>query len=100
MVRNNKKGRASKHVVAFERINVAFSRAQDLLFIVGAKHMYENQSVQLPNMDMPGFKTAPVYKNIMEGLNRKGCFKSCNKIITPEIEEKIIAEYKEMGGKL
>lgn len=100
LVRNNEKGRASKHVVAFERINVAFSRAQELLFIVGAKHMYENQSVQLPNMDMPGFKTAPVYKNIMEGLNRKGCFKSCNKIITPESEEEIIAEYKEMGGKL
>lgn len=100
LVRNNEKGHASKHVVAFERINVAFSRAQELLFIIGAKHMYENQSVQLPNMDMPGFKTAPVYKNIMEGLNRKGCFKSCNKIITPEIEEEIIAEYKEMGGKL
>lgn len=100
LVRNNEKGHASKHVVAFERINVAFSRAQELLFIIGAKHMYENQSVQLPNMDMPGFKTAPVYKNIMEGLNRKGCFKTCNKIITPEIEEKIIAEYKEMGGKL
>ncbi|WP_202969649.1 AAA domain-containing protein [Roseburia sp. 831b] len=100
LVRNNEKGHASKHVVAFERINVAFSRAQELLFIVGAKHMYENQPVQLPNMDMPGFKTAPVYKNIMEGLNRKGCFKTCNKIITPEIEEKIIAEYKEMGGKL
>lgn len=62
--------------------------------------MYENQAVQLPNMDMPGVKTVPVYKNIMEELNRKGCFKSSNKIITPEIEEKIILEYKEMGGKL
>ena len=100
LVRNNRKGHASQHVVAFERINVAFSRAQELLFIVGAKHMYENQSVQLPNMDMPGFKTAPVYKNIMEGLNRKGCFQTCNKLITPEIEKKIIAEYEEMGGKL
>lgn len=100
LVRNNKQGRASKHVVAFERINVAFSRAQELLFIVGAKHMYENQSVQLPNMDMPGFRTAPVYKNIMEDLNRKGCFKTCNKVITPEIEKKIIAEYVEMGGKI
>ena len=98
LVRNNRKGHASKHVVAFERINVAFSRAQELLIIVGAKHMYENQSVKLPNMDMPGFKTAPVYKNIMEGLNRKGCFKTCNKIITPEIEEKIVVEYKEKGG--
>ena len=87
-------------MVAFERINVAFSRAQELLFIVGAKHMYENQSVQLPNMDMPGFKTALVYKNIMEALYRKGGFKDCNKIISPEIEEKIIDEYKNMGGKL
>jgi len=51
-------------------------------------------------MDMPGFKTAPVYKNIMEALYRKGAFKDCNKIISPEIEEKIIDEYKNMGGKL
>jgi hypothetical protein len=100
LVRNNEKGRASKHVVAFERINVAFSRAQELLFIVGAKHMYENLSVQLPNMDKPGFNPVPVYKNIMDDLNRKGCFKSCNKIIAPEIEEKIIVEYKEMGGRI
>lgn len=100
LVRNNKRGKASKHVVAFERINVAFSRAQELLFIVGAKHMYENQLVKLPNMDMPGFKTVPVYKNIMESLNRKGCFKSCDKLITSEIEAKIIAEYTENGGKL
>lgn len=100
LVRNNEKGRASKHVVAFERINVAFSRAQELLFIVGAKHMYENQVVQLPNMDMPGFKTAPVYKNIMDALHRKGAFKDCNKIISPELEKEIITKYKEIGGKL
>ena len=100
LVRNNEKGRASKHVVAFERINVAFSRAQELLFIVGAKHMYENQSVQLPNMDMPGFKTVLVYKNIMDTLYNKGAFKDCNKIISPELEEEIITKYKEIGGKL
>lgn len=100
LVRNNKQGRASKQVVAFERINVAFSRAQELLFIIGAKHMYENQQVQLPNMDMPGFKTAPVYKNIMESLNRKGCFKSSDKLISPQLEAEIIAEYAENGGRL
>ena len=36
----------------------------------------------------------------MEALYRKGGFKDCNKIISPEIEEKIIDEYKNMGGKL
>lgn len=100
LVRNNRSRKASKHVVAFERINVAFSRAQELLFIVGAKDMYENQQVQLPNMDMPGFRTVPVYKNIIETLNRKGCFKSCNKLITPQLEAKIIDEYIENGGRL
>ena len=100
LVRNNRSRRASKHVVAFERINVAFSRAQELLFIVGAKDMYENQQVQLPNMDMPGFRTVPVYKNIIESLNRKGCFKSCNKLITSQLEAKVIDEYTENGGRL
>ena len=100
LVRNNKQGRASKHIVAFERINVAFSRAQELLIIVGARSMYEYQSIQLPNMNKVGFRTTPVYKNIIEELHRKGCFKSCNKIITPEIEKSIIKEYVEIGGKL
>ena len=99
LVRNNKEARASKHVVAFERINVAFSRAQELLFIIGAKHMYENSKVELPNMDMPGYKTASVYKNIMDDLHRKACFRTSNKIITPELEKVIYNEYIENGGK-
>ena len=36
----------------------------------------------------------------MEELNRKGCFKLCNKIITPDIETELIAEYKEKGGQV
>lgn len=99
LVRNNKSARASRHVVAFERINVAFSRAQELLLIVGAKHMYENAMVELPNMDMPGFKTAPTYKNIMDDLHRKACFRASDKIITPEMEEIIWNEYIKNGGK-
>lgn len=99
LVRNNKSVRASKHVVAFERINVAFSRAQELLLIVGAKHMYENQKVKLPNMDMPGYSTVLVYKQIMGQLERKGCFKYSNKLITPQLEAEVIAEYKKNGGK-
>jgi hypothetical protein len=51
-------------------------------------------------MDMPGFKTVLVYKNIMDTLYNKGAFKDCNKIISPELEEEIITKYKEMGGKL
>ena len=38
-------------MAAFERINVAFSRAQNLLIIVGAKELYDNLAVPIPNMD-------------------------------------------------
>ncbi len=95
LVRNNKDAKASKHVVTFERINVAFSRAQELLVIVGAKHMYERLNIQLPNMNTGGYRTAPVYKNIMESLNRKGCLKSADKLITPELENEVLDEYQE-----
>ncbi len=99
LVRNNKEAKASSHVVAFERINVAFSRAQELLFIVGSKHMYENARIELPNMDMPGFRTAPVYKNIMDDLNRRAAFKTSDKLITPDIEKLVLQEYAENGGR-
>lgn len=96
LVRNNPQGRASEHVVAFERINVAFSRAQELLLIVGAKHMYEKQKVALPNMDKEGITTSYVYRNIMEELHRKGTFKGSEKVISSDVEKLIIREYE--GG--
>ena len=94
LVRNNPQGRASEHIVAFERINVAFSRAQELLLIVGAKHMYEKQKVALPNMDREGTTTSYVYRNIMEELHRKGTFKGSEKVISPDVEKLIIREYE------
>ena len=94
LVRNNSLAKASRHVVAFERINVAFSRAQQMLVIVGAKHMYEGISVEMPKMDTTGHISAPVYKNIMEELNRKASFADCCKVITQEMEAKILQEYE------
>jgi len=99
LVRNNKSGKASKHVISFERINVAFSRAQELLVIVGARHMYEGLQVELPNMDRPGHKTVPVYQNIMAELQRKACFKSSEKLISPELEQAIVKKCREGGEK-
>lgn len=90
LVRNNESGKASKHVISFERINVAFSRAQELLVIVGAQHMYEGLQVELPNMDRPGHKTVPVYQNIIANLRRKACYTGSDKLITPELEQAIL----------
>ena len=97
LVTNSPKGRASKHVITFERINVAFSRAQQLLVIVGAKHTYGKLKIELPNMDKAGTSTVSAYQNIMEEMYRKGCFKGSEKLITMDIEERIMKEYQ--GGE-
>lgn len=99
LVRNNRDARYSQHVIAFERINVAFSRAQNMLVIVGAKHMYNEAKIKLPKMDTIGTITTPVYKNIMSELEHKGCFFTGNKIISAETEQSILKEYEEAGNK-
>lgn len=99
LVRNNKSAKASKHVVTFERINVAFSRAQNLLFIVAAEHMYRKLDITIPKMDADGEITLPVYANIIDELKRKGCFVKSRKLISADCEKEIIAEYKAAGGK-
>ena len=100
LVRNNKIGHVSKHVVAYERINVAFSRAQNLLFVVGAKSLYEKLSVTLPKMDGEGEITLPLYQSILESLSLRGCLVPSSKLISSELEEKIDGEYnKAQGGR-
>ena len=93
LVRNNPQARAGQHVVAFERINVAFSRAQELLIIVGARHMYEN----LPNMTDKGTSTVAVYKNIINLLERKASFKSSSKLLNTDMENDILKKCQESG---
>ena len=68
-----------------------------MLVIVGAQHTYEKLKIELPNMDNAGTSTVSVYQNIMEEMHRKGCFKGSEKLITPDIEERIMKEYK--GGE-
>ena len=99
LVRNNKQGRASGHVVAFERMNVAFSRAQELLVIVGAKHLYEDSIVTLPYMDQEGERKIPAYKDIMDELSRKAAFATSSKIITEDVEKRILSTANKKGSK-
>ena len=59
------------NVARFEFINVAFSRAQELLVVFGARSMIESYLVELPNMDREGQTTRPVYKDILTALDRQ-----------------------------
>lgn len=59
-------GRAN--VARFEFINVAMSRAQNLLLVFGARNMLENREVKLPRMDRQGYDKKMVYKKIFRYL--------------------------------
>ena len=72
-------------MAAFQRINVAFSRAQNLLVIVGACDMYANQPVVLTDMDSGEEKTTYVYREIIEMLDRKGCRFTADEVIADNI---------------
>ena len=67
-------GRASNAYVAkFERINVAFSRARELLLIFGARDMFVDYKVNLPPLDRSGKPVADqVYRKMIDLLHREG----------------------------
>lgn len=73
--------RGGRHVKAFERINVAFSRAKKLLLIFGAAEMYEKLTVTMPMMDKEGSYKIKVYRDIIEKLRQKGAMISCNQLL-------------------
>ena len=99
LVRNNKLGIASKHIVAFERINVAFSRAQEMLVIVGAKHLYSNLDVELPGMDNPRITTTPVYRSVIDEMTRTGGYIDSSKLVTEKLRQDVLAEYKRVKAE-
>ncbi|PTY39399.1 AAA domain-containing protein [Brachyspira hampsonii] len=94
LVRNPQTGKSkSKHITAFERVNVAFSRAQNALIIVGAKNMYEKLDVELPNMDRAGVTKRKVYKEILEYLNINACIFESDTVIDYKRANTILNEY-------
>lgn len=84
--------RVSDHVLSFERINVAFSRAQNMLVILGAKNFYNAIEVKLPAMNSVGTRSTFVYQNIMQDLQDKGCFFDSSVLIDDEQTKMIIDE--------
>lgn len=62
---------SNANIARFEFINVAMSRAQNLLMVFGARNMLEMRDVILPNMDKDGSSTKKVYKDIFERLDRE-----------------------------
>lgn len=85
MVRNygsrasNRRRSSRANVARFEYINVAFSRAQELLVVFGARDTFAPYSVELPPMDATGSPTtADVYREITESIERRGALKQAS----------------------
>ena len=93
LVCNTKRGNASRHVAAFERINVAFSRAQNLLIIVGARELYSGLTVPIPNMDTGEIRSARIYQNIIDDIARNGALIAGETLIASDDVQTIIEEY-------
>lgn len=85
MTRNNrfKKGGARSFIARFERINVAFSRARELLIVFGARGFFARQPVVLPSIDgRSRAKTVPVYGYITDMLAQRGAVLQSDEIIS------------------
>lgn len=100
LVRNNPKARhtTDSFIAAFQRINVAFSRAQNLLIIVGAKDMYYEQPVIISDMNDGSEKKVFAYKDIIENLNMRGAFFSADEVIPEQTATELLTRYRELRG--
>lgn len=83
---NQPRRRSSKaNVARFEFINVAFSRAQALLIVFGAKSMYASYEVDLPRMDSAGNVKRTVYKDILDQLERDARLVPARQLKSPDM---------------
>ena len=86
MVRNprNPRNFNAEFVKKYERINVAFSRARNMLMIFGSKRFLSDQWVELPDASGDDTQSRPVYRNIVTTVELYGRVISANDILPAE----------------
>ncbi|WP_199728697.1 ATP-binding protein [Corallococcus sp. CA053C] len=62
------RGNLGEFVRQFQRINVGFSRAQELLVIVGAADTFKRALIELPPLEQAGAQVAPEQKAVYERI--------------------------------
>lgn len=99
LVRNPESGKSrSKHITAFERVNVAFSRAQNALFIIGAEALYKKLEVEMPYMDKKGTQKLKVYKDIIDYLHKNASYFESDCVIDYNKANDILNEYNDKNN--
>ncbi len=84
MVRNPKNFKLSSlaNTAKFERINVAFSRAQELLIITGSRRTFSDYTVRMPAIDRPEERSIKVYKYIIDEIQRDNGLRRADRILS------------------
>ncbi|MBN1510078.1 MAG: AAA family ATPase [Sedimentisphaerales bacterium] len=72
LVRARSNYHGGQHVKQYQRINVALSRAQELLVIIGSERTFRNVEIDLPPMSGGAPKKIPVYRRIYDLVTRFG----------------------------
>jgi len=72
LVRAPRSGHVGRHAREFRRINVALSRAQELLVIVGSADAFRPAEVDLPPMDGGEPRPVRVYEKILDLVTQFG----------------------------
>ncbi|QHX36386.1 AAA domain-containing protein [Spiroplasma sp. BIUS-1] len=66
----------------YERINVAFSRARELLVIIGAQRAVNDITVKIPTVEDPSVSNShQVYADIIAKLDFEGCLLQPNEVL-------------------
>lgn len=60
------------YVKQYQRLNVAFSRAQELLVIVGSERIFRKAMIELPELTGATTQTVPAYRNIFRLVTQYG----------------------------
>lgn len=68
----------------FERINVAFSRARDLLVVIGARKTFERFVVAIEPVDGGAPRRTPVYGQIIDDIKELGGLWQAKDILGPQ----------------
>jgi len=72
MVRATRSNRLGQFVKEYRRINVAFSRAQKLLIIIGAARTFREAVIDLPDINTGQIKKTKVYETIYQLITENG----------------------------
>jgi len=74
----------------FERINVAFSRAQELLVILGSERIFRPYEIKLPHLDRLGHSIRAVYGQIIGEIELNGGFKRARQLVDQATFEQLL----------